>query len=343
MTAPVVNRLRELSPGLRVTLRSAASRHKLDEHFREGFHHIDTALDLGMAMHDALSVNRDASYAYYSGLHRRWHHAVDEAAADLQRLAPDLLLGNIPYLSLAGAARAGIPSMALNCLNWADIFRHYCHDRGDAAAIEGQIRDAYDAAAVFLAPAPSMPMPGLQRRVSIGPIARVGRGSGDEIRERLGVDRGTKLALLSLGGFGFDLDLGRWPRLPGWRVLTGMPVRGEHPDVVAVDRLDLAYIDLFASVDAVVTKLGYGTVAEAAVNGRPVLYVPRDGWPEEPCLADWLSEHGRCVAMPLASLMSGNIVPILEDLSERAAPARPLPSGIDEAARRVLQALSIRT
>ena len=332
MTAPVVNRLREQCPDLRVTLRSTAPADKLAEHFRAPFEHANVSLDLGMAMNDALSVDADASYDYYRSLHGRWSEVVSNAAADLEALSPSLLLGNIPYLSLAAAARIGVPSAALCCLHWADIFRHYCHDRVDAAAIEGQIREAYGTAASFLAPAPSMPMRGLGNVSGIGPIARVGRDCSEALRRMLGLPGDVRLALMSLGGFPFDVDVSRWPRLPGWRVLAGMRVNGEHPDVVAVDGLSLSYIDLFASVDAIVTKLGYGTVAEAAVNGRPVLYLPRDGWPEEPWLARWLAEHGRCMRLPVAALMSGAFVSILNALTALPAPRCPAPSGVEDAA-----------
>lgn len=333
MTAPVVNRLGELAPDLRVTIRTATPHAKLIEHFHVPFEHVAMPLDLGMAMTDALSVDRDASYAYYRSLHSRWPEVVAGAADDLAALEPTLLLGNIPYVSLAAAARIGVPAVAMCCLHWADIFRHYCHDRGDARVIEGQIREAYASAAVFLAPAPSMPMPDLPNVSAIGPLARVGRDRAAAIRRTLGLPESTRLALMSLGGVPFSVDIGRWPRLPGWCVLAGMAVAGEHPDVVSIDRLDLPYIDVFASADVIITKLGYGTVAEAAVNARPVLYVPRDGWPEEPCLEQWLGEHGRCMCMPVAVLMSGTFAPTMEALVAIAAPPSPPPSGTEEAAR----------
>lgn len=333
MTAPVVNRLRQLRPDLRVTVRSAASRHKLEEHFRGRFDHIPKALDLGMAMHDALSVNRDASYAYYSELHGRWSDVLAEAESALSALSPTALLSNIPYVPIAAAARLGVPAAALCCLHWADIFRHYCRDRVDASVIEGQIREAYAAAAVFLAPAPSMPVHDLGNVVAIGPIARTGVDRASWIRDRLGLGSDVRLALLSLGGFAVDLDVSRWPALPGWCVIAGMPIRGEHPNVVAAERIDLPYVDVFASVDAVITKLGYGTVAEAAVNGKPVLYVPRDDWPEQVWLARWLGEHGRCMECPLEALVSGNLSWWLTPLIGRATPPRPAATGIDEAAR----------
>ena len=39
----------------------------------------------------------------------------------LRRLAPDLVLTDVAYLPLAGAAQAGIPALSMCSLTWADL------------------------------------------------------------------------------------------------------------------------------------------------------------------------------------------------------------------------------
>jgi UDP-N-acetylglucosamine:LPS N-acetylglucosamine transferase len=94
-----------------------------------------------------------------------------------------------------------------------------------------------------------------------------------------------------------------------------------------------SFTDVLANVDAVLTKPGYGTFAEAACNGTPVLYVPRDNWPEEIPMADWLQQHGRCAAIDRQRLMAGHISSALDALWQQAEKPRPLPTGINEAAK----------
>jgi hypothetical protein len=42
----------------------------------------------------------------------------------------------------------------------------------------------------------------------------------------------------------------------------------------------MSFIDVLASSDAVVTKIGYATFVEAACNGVGIVSAPRADWPE---------------------------------------------------------------
>lgn len=185
-TAPVVNALAERLPGLRVTLRSGAPQAVLAQRFHCNFTLIPKALDFGMEMADALAVQVEESADAYRAFHRDWKGRVAREAENMAALAPDLLFANVPYLSLAAAASAGIPAVAMCSLNWADIYAHYCHGRSEASEIHGQMLAAYNSAAHFIRPlpgmawrvwrivAPSVPSPGWG--ATAGPTWRPGWG-----------------------------------------------------------------------------------------------------------------------------------------------------------------------
>lgn len=339
ITAPVLNCIGERRPDVEILVRSGAPWRLLAEHISVPFGRIESEFDFGMAMRDALTIDVADSYRRYCHLHDRWGEAVDAAAADLAELGPTLLLANVTYLSLAAAARAGVPAVALCCLNWADIFEHYCRQELRSSSILGQMRSAYQSAAVFLNPEPSMAMPWLPNRQSIGPIARRGQDIRDALRRRLNVGREVRLVLLSLGGVPFQIDVSRWPRLEGWHLIAAMDVIGHHPDVTSATGLGVSHVDLLASSCAVITKPGYGTVAEAAVNAVAVLYVSRDGWPEEACLMAWLRRHGRCAEIPREALAGGRFAMELASLLDKPAPLPPAASGADEAAQTLMTLL----
>ncbi|MFN0161083.1 MAG: hypothetical protein ACKVQQ_07630, partial [Burkholderiales bacterium] len=200
MTAPVLNRIGELRPDVRITVRCSAPERLLREHIGVDFEWVASDLDFGMVMRNALEIDVEASFSRYRALHVGWHAEVEAAASQLTELAPTLLLANVPYLSLAAADRARVPAVAMCCLNWVEIFAHYCGDRPGSGAIIDQMLSAYGAASVFLAPEPAMPMPGLENLRSIGPIGRLGKDLGPAVRHQLGLDPATDLVLLSLGG-----------------------------------------------------------------------------------------------------------------------------------------------
>ena len=337
-TAPVVNALAGRLPALRVTLRSGAPREVLARRFRCDFTLIGQALDFGMVMADAMAVRTQESAAAYRDFHRGWTGRVAREAEKMAALAPDLLFANVPYLSLAAAARAGIPAVALCSLNWADIYAHYCHGRPEAEQIHGQILAAYNSAACFLRPQPAMAMANLANTREVGPIARQGRNRRGDIDARLGLPPGNKLVLIAMGGMAFRLPLEGWPRIAGVRWVVQSSWRVRHPDAVTLESLGMDFTDVLASCDALLTKPGYGSFAEAACNGIPVLYLDRKDWPEAPHLTDWLKRLGRCLEVERAALERGEIAAALEALWA-LPPAQPVrPEGIEQAAD-CLQAL----
>jgi hypothetical protein len=332
-TAPVLNRLREQLPALRLTIWSGVPRATLQNHVRGNFVHIDNAADFGMVMASALDVLADQSLAAYREFHDDWTGKVAGAGARIAALAPDLVLSNVGYLPLAGARHAGVPAAALCSLNWLDVFGHYCGHLPGATQILDDMRVAYAAAAVFLRATPGMDMAALPRIRPVGPIARLGRDVRATLHRRLGLADGERLVLVSMGGIATESPLALWPATPGVRWLVPQSWALDRPDVAALEPLGLDFIDVLKSVDAFVAKPGYGSFAEAACNGIPLLYVSRHDWPEEPCLVHWLGEHGRCAEVSREDFAAGAMSEAQRALWSQPKKDAIEPVGIGEAAR----------
>ncbi len=337
MTSPVVDRLRERLPGLRVTLRSALPPEFLRERFGARCAVRHTPCDVGMLMASPFEQRLEDSALAYAQFHADWGARVKRESDELAALGADLVLANVPYLPLAGAARASIPAIALACLNWMDIYRHYFGSRPEARRILAEMRDAYGAARTVLQPEPSMPMNDLQNRKPIGPIARLGTNRAHEIRAALSLGRETRLVLLATGGVPHRIDLARWPRTRGVHWLLAPPYASERDDMTETARLSLALTDALASADAVVGKPGYGTFTEAACNGVPMLYVRRSDWPEEPYLVQWMQHHARAAEVPAANLVRGDLHAALDALWAAPSKAPLAPAGADQAATLLLE------
>ena len=145
-TAPVVNELARRIPDLRVTLRTAAPHFLLQHRFHCDFSHIPVASDFGMKMANAVDVQAEESAAAYRVFHADWGGKVEREAHAMRALKPDLLLANVPYLSLAAARVAGVRAVGMCSLNWADIYRHYCAGDIASRAIHAQMLEAYNSA-----------------------------------------------------------------------------------------------------------------------------------------------------------------------------------------------------
>lgn len=336
-TAAALTALRAQCPRLRLTLLTGLPERFLHDRIPGDFELIDWRGDFGMHMRSALEVDLARSAADYAGLHADWDRRLTETAAMLEQLGPDLLLANVPYLALAAAARIGLPSIALCSLNWALVYRHYFSGRPEAPGILDCMESAYNSAEAFLCPAPSMPMPELGNVQAIGPLARLGQDCRAQLCGRLDVDPHQRMVVIAPGGIPLTLSLRDWPVSPGITWIVPAAWAGERPDIRSFESLGLQFTDLLASVDAVIGKLGYGTVSECACNGTPLLYMPRRDWPEEKVLAEWLAMHGRCAPVDLADVARGDLGGALDALWALPAPPRPQPTGAEQAARLLAQ------
>ncbi len=331
-TTAVLAALRKILPDLHLTLLTGLPRAFLQERIGGDFDLIDWRGDFGMRMVSALEVDLTASAADYAALHADWPAQVQDTARLLERIKPDLLLANIPYLALAAAATAGIPSLALCSLNWASIYQHYFMDRPEAHIVFDAMVEAYNSARYFLCPTPSMTMPELDNVRNIGPLAGLGRDCRADLCAQLGIPESRRLIMIAPGGIPVQFPLEDWPIDPElvWIVPHAWDV--VRDDMRPFEGLGLSFVDVLATVDAVLGKLGYGTVAECACNGTPMLYIPRPDWPEEPYLAAWLERHGRCAPVTRAAIATGHLRGTLESLWAQPVPLPPRPSGAEEAA-----------
>ena len=325
ITAPVLDALAASQPGLRLTLRTSLPLAKLRQRIHTPFDLLRGSTDFGYVMIDATRIDLRASAAAYRAAHAGWAMRVAAERSFLSELRPDLVLSNVSYLPLAGAAETGIPALALCSLNWADLFAHYFGHEEWATPIHAQMLAAYRSAQRFLRVTPGMAMPALDNLEALGPIAARGH------RHDLGLGQ-DKAVLIAMGGIAHHLPVDHWPRLPGVRSLVAGDWQCKHPDAIPFESFGLSFTDLLCSVDAVITKPGYGTFTEAACNGTPVLYQRRENWPEQDCLIAWLEANGRCGEVDKEDLVRGNVGAALERLWQSPVPPLPVSDGAQQAA-----------
>ncbi len=337
--APVLNALRTLHPELELTIWSGLGNAALQARIEGPFKHRLESVDFGLVMHNAMRVDQAASHAAYLAFHVDWPARVRQEAEWLRTRAFDQVFADIAYLPLAAAAEAGIRSVAMCSLNWADIAQAYLSDLPGMSEILGQMHAAYASAGVFLQPTPSMPMPALARRRSIAPIAATGRHRRAELIKNLALPVSSKLVLIGFGGIGYQ-GQGRLPEMADVIWLTPDDWLNNYDasrvDIIAFGRAGLPFIDLLASSDALITKVGYGSFVEAAAHAVPVLYLDRPDWPETPYLAEWLIGQGNATAIDEPILFTGQLAQELANLWLQPRKPAIRADGADQAARLLL-------
>lgn len=287
---PVLHALKQRHKDLKITIRSMASDAVLRDFLSFSFEHIQTPHDLGMLMESALTVLRNASHEAYQAFHAGFADKVADEARQLSALAPTLVLTNTSYLMSAAARQAGIPSLHLCSLNWGDMYSHYCADFAGSNEITQAIYQAYNQAEAYLILTPGMPMPEINNTIEMSPIARTAKPNKRTLKFEARLAN-KKLVMVTLGGIPFQFDLQDWPKRDDIVWLFPQQSSEVRADFTTLDEIGMNYIEALTHADALITKPGYGSFAEAGLIGLPTLYMPRGDWPEEPYLIDWISRQ----------------------------------------------------
>jgi L-arabinokinase len=146
------------------------------------------------------------------------------------------------------------------------------------------------------------------------------------------------MVLASFGGLGVSgLPLDPLQRLDGWSVVTtahALEAVGPVPPGVrvledtAVYERGLRYEDLVRAADVVVTKPGYGIIAESIANDAAILYTDRGRFAEYDVLVEAMPKYVRCRYMTREELFRGQWQAHLDAvLAQPLPPERPRTDG----------------
>ncbi len=362
----VLNALLDRRPDLPVVVRTAAARWLFDLTLRHPvvFEQVET--DTGITQIDSLHLDVPGTIRGAASFYRTLDGRAQAEAARLQQAGARLVVADIPPLAFRAAARAGVPAVALGNFTWDWIYEAYPEMQAEAPELVLQLREAYASAVLAL----RLPMHGGFASVAtirdIPFVARHARRSPGEVRDSLGLRADRRLALLSFGGHGLQgLDLRCIDAAGDYLLVTtgqmapnarenvgsgsggagrGAPARRDgsvvHVDERALYDVGLRYEDLVGAADVVVTKPGYGIIAECLANDTALLYTSRGRFVEYDVLVDWLPRILRTRFISQADLYAGRWQTHLDALlGQSPAPERPATNGADVAAEMILQML----
>ena len=336
----VINALGARRPDLHIVIRSAVDRALLERTLRVPCTIRPGACDTGVVQTSSVAHDDQATVAQAIAFHETLDARADAEAASWREPVA-LVVGDIPALAFETAARLGCASIAIGNFTWDWIYESM---PGFAPApwLVPAIRRAYRRATIALA----LPFNGgfevFGQVRPIPLIARRGTRGRDDTRAHFGLDPRRPAVLLSFGGYGMpELDLTRIDCLDDWTVVTTdrvTPQAAAQPNVRVIGEAALRgsgfrYEDLVGAVDVVMTKPGYGIIAECIAAGTPMLYTSRGAFREYDVLVAECPRYLRCRFIAHADLFGGRWRTSLEALlAQPAAPETMRVDGADVAA-----------
>ena len=206
----------------------------------------------------------------------------------------DLILSDISPLAFEIANRLGIPSIGISNFTWFTAFL-------DLVPIEmiAPLKSSYDKMDYFFALAGSNEQ-NIKPTQQFGFYSRnVDQSEVDKIRSKVGVNK--KLVFL---GLGMKMVLNDLQNLPIWNspnihFIVSSNLTIDHPNVSIIEKDYIETQNYIAACDLVITKAGWGTVAESVVAGVPLLIIEREGMKEDQNTINYLLENklGRTISI----------------------------------------------
>ena len=322
----IVNALGRRRPDVAIVLRTAVAPWLIERTVAVPFEVDNRPCDTGIVQIDALRLDAAATIAQADAFYATLDARAEDEAAWLRARGVRLVVADAPPLGCAAAARAGVPSVVVSNFTWDWIYAEYGEHLDSAPALIPTIQAAYrlaDAAwrlpmhggfETFTASGPAATQP--RTLIDVPFVARHATHSPAETRARLGLpapDDERRLALPSFGGYGVAIDLDALDLDGSWHVVR-------VPDATIYDA-GLRYEDLVRAVDVVVTKPGYGIIAECLANDTAIVYTPRGRFVEYEVLVREMPRYLRCSYLGTDALVSGRWQPALD----AAAGAPPPP------------------
>ena len=347
----VINTLAARLPACDIVVRTSAARWIFDRTVRGPFTLVEGQCDTGIVQIDSLHLDAQRTFAEAAAFYHDFPEHIAREAALLRAHRAGFVVSDAPPLACAAAQAAGVASAVLSNFTWDWIYEGYEHEAAQAPEVLAIIRNAYRGSPE----AWRLPFHGgfdtFDRVTDVPLIARHARNDPADVRRRLNLPAAAPLALSSFGGYGLNaFDPYRLDCLDTWCVvLTG---RHEAPPLPAgarfIDERDiydagLRYEDLVGAVDVVVTKPGFGIVAECIANDTAILYTSRGRFVEYDVMVAEMPRFLRCEYLDLDDLLAGHWRAALDRLRRQPpAPEKPRTDGAAVVAELIASALTSR-
>ena len=306
------------------------------------FRYHPCAADVGFRQTSPLEFDvqatREAVEAFISGAPRD----ADSLAEQVDELGCSGVVCDISPLGLMVAERAGLPSVLVENFTWDWLYQPLVAGDPAFGPIVDWMRARFAEPGQRIQARPRCD-PLAKSDLVVPPISRRARRARPDVRADLEVPRETPLVLITMGGVSEPL-----PFLAELRgrddvsfVVTGSEQASREGNLRLLDNAAPVFMpDLIRAADAVVAKLGYGTLAEVWAAGRPLGYVGRNDFRETGPLADFARREMPSLEIPEADFSTGGWIARIHDLLALGSAPEKVTNGSEAAARWIVEAIA---
>ena len=326
----VIAELHRAGP-VRVELFTTAPRWFFDESIEGLFRYHEVQVDVGFRQRSALEIDLDATTAAVDEFVPFDVDRVADLGGRVQAARCQVVLCDIAPIGVAVAETTGIPSIVVENFSWGWLYQPLTAASPRLAALGRELDRWMDRATRRVQARPVCLRD--ESHELVDPISREPRLERAAAREALGIDREGPVVVVTMGGYGEPMPfIDRLRHLDDHTfVVTGTPSSRRDGNLLLFDNNTPLFMpDVLRAADAVVAKLGYGTVSEVWREGLPFAHVTRSNFREMASLEAFAAGELSGFLLSREGFATGAWIDRLDELL--AMPRRPHEGG---GARRV--------
>ena len=274
-------------------------------------------------------------------LYSRRKELVETESDYLETHRIGLCVVDIPAIPIEAATTVGIPTVAVGNFGWDWIYSEFMNQDADWGPIINILREEYAKTDLLLRLPFCDSMNAFHTVEDIPLVASPGEARREEIAAWTGSDPAKRWILLSFTTLGWKEEaLRRVECISDYEFFTVDPLRWNRGNIHLLDRRRMMFADILASMDAVISKPGFGILSDCIANRKPLIYADRSNFMEYPILVDAIEKYIQHVHIPAARLYSGDLEECLDRIWRSPKPATTIPFGGDRiAAHRIARFL----
>ena len=331
----VVKELLRLRGDLQVFFRTTANPAIFQELSGRNIHLERVQLDPGAIEKDLFTIDQDATKSAMRQAIEGRERMVASELPFLKQHKIDLIIADIPFIAGDIAEAAGIPIIGITNFTWDWIYEPFFERDFHLA----EVRNSYRKIPTLL----KIPFGGrtdwFKEVIDIPVIASAPRRSGEEVLASLKLDLSRPRVLISLrGGISTDALLAAANSARNHLFFSTTPIPANSPENLLHFPLSktLTFSDLLSASSIVLSKLGYGIVADCLAARKPILWPRRFGFREDDVTHAEASPYLPMLEIPHEDLFAGNWKSYLDELLKKPMPAANLPTNGAAAAARII-------
>ncbi|MGA3086285.1 MAG: hypothetical protein ABSE95_16055 [Thermodesulfobacteriota bacterium] len=233
-----------------------------------------------------------------------------------------------------------MPSVGISNFSWDWIYTFYGQKDPEWYRLAEIIRSYYREGALLLRLPFYGEMEAFKKIEDIPLVARRSMKGKAQVRKILDLPPDRKIGLIGFSRL--DLQERAIQKIgqlsPDYLFLIKHPLDWKSPVFKRVEQEGISFTDLVCAADFVITKPGYGILADCLSHGTPMIYSDRGEFPEYPILVEGIKKYLSYCYMPKENLYSGHWRSYLEGLSRQPLlQSRLRTDGAQVAAKRILE------